>query len=58
MEYLTATLETLKDQHAHLDSEIKNEETHIWKNLMRIEELKKEKLRKKDAILRNNLCTN
>lgn len=52
MEYIDTTLESLKIQHARLDSEIKEEESHVWKNLIRIEQLKKEKLRKKDELLR------
>ena len=53
MEYiLKSTIENLKIQHARLDSEIKEEEAHVWKNLVRIEQLKKEKLRKKDEVLR------
>lgn len=55
MDYLETTLESLKIQHARLDSEIKEEESHVWKNIMRIEQLKKEKLRKKDELLRRNL---
>lgn len=58
MEYINTTLESLLIQHAHLDSEIKEEEAHVWKNLIRIEELKKEKLRKKDEMLRKNLQFN
>ena len=55
MEYINTTLESLKIQHASLDSEIKEEEIHVWKNLIRIEQLKKEKLRKKDELLRRTL---
>lgn len=55
MEYIDTTIESLKIQHARLDSEIKEEESHVWKNLIRIEQLKKEKLRKKDELLRRNL---
>ena len=45
-------VENLRIQHAHLDAVIKEEESHIWKNCIRIEELKKQKLRKKDEMLR------
>ncbi len=55
MEYINATLESLKIQHAQLDSAIKEEEGHVWKNMIRIEQLKKEKLRKKDELLRRIL---
>ena len=55
MEYINTTLESLKIQHASFDSEIKEEERHVWKNLIRIEQLKKEKLRKKDELLRRTL---
>lgn len=49
------TVENLRAEHARLDAIIREEESHIWKNLIRIEELKREKLRKKDEILRT-LC--
>lgn len=49
------TVENLRAEHAHLDAIIREEESHIWKNLIRIEELKREKLRKKDEILRHSL---
>lgn len=55
MEYIETTLESLKLQHAKLDSIIKEEESHIWKNMIKIEQLKKEKLRKKDELLRQTL---
>ena len=55
MEHVNSTLENLKIQHAELDSMIKEEESHIWKNMIRIEQLKKEKLRKKDEMLRRTL---
>ena len=43
------TVENLRAEHARLDAIIREEESHIWKNLIRIEELKREKLRKKDV---------
>ncbi|MFV0626248.1 MAG: DUF465 domain-containing protein [Alphaproteobacteria bacterium] len=49
------TIETLRVKHALLDASIKEEETHIWKNLAKIEELKREKLKQKDQILRMTL---
>ncbi len=50
-----SSLENLKVQHAYLEAAIREEEQHVWKNLIKIEELKKEKLRKKDALLRMSL---
>lgn len=55
MEYSDTTTENLRIRHAALDALIKEEESHVWKNLIRIEELKKEKLRRKDEILRRVL---
>lgn len=55
MEYIDTTMESLKIQHAELDSAIREEESHVWKNMIRIEQLKKEKLRKKDEMLRRTL---
>lgn len=49
------TVENLRAEHTRLDAIIREEESHIWKNLIRIEELKREKLRKKDEILRHSL---
>lgn len=49
---LQTSLENLKVQHAYLDAAIRHEETHVWKNLIKIEELKKQKLKQKDALLR------
>ena len=51
MEVENISLENLRIQHAHLDAVIKEEESHIWKNCIKIEELKKQKLRKKDEIM-------
>ena len=55
MDIENITIESLRIQHAHLDAVIKEEESHVWKNLVKIEELKREKLRKKDELLRRNL---
>ncbi len=49
------SLENLKIQHAYLDAAIRKEEQHVWKNLIKIEELKKQKLKQKDALLRLSL---
>lgn len=46
------TMENLKVQHAYLEVAIHEEEQHVWKNLIKIEELKKQKLQKKDTLLR------
>ncbi len=46
------SMENLKVQHAYLEAVIHEEEQHVWKNLIRIEELKKQKLQKKDMLLR------
>ena len=46
------TMENLKVHHAYLEAAIHEEEQHIWKNLIKIEELKKQKLQKKDTLLR------
>ena len=56
MEVENISLENLRIQHAHLDAVIK-EEDHIWKNCIKIEELKKQKLRKKDEMLRRIMQT-
>ena len=60
MEYMEVdvSIERLKIQHAQLDAAIKEEESCVWKNMIRIEQLKKEKLRKKDELLRKSLQVN
>jgi len=55
METSETTVENPRIGHARLNSLICAEEKHIWKNLIRIEELKREKLRKKEELLRRNL---
>ena len=45
-------LECLKAKHALLDRLAREEERHPWKNYVRIEELKKAKLKEKDKLLR------
>lgn len=49
---LQIQMENLKVQHAYLEAAIRQEEQHIWKNLIKINELKKQKLKQKDALLR------
>lgn len=55
MENNVYDIPTLKSQHAYLDHIIREEESHVWKNLIKIEALKKEKLKKKDELLRARL---
>ncbi len=52
---IQTSLENLKVQHAYLEAVIHEERQHVWKNLIKIEELKKQKLKKKDALLRLSL---
>lgn len=47
MEVENISLENLRIQHAHLDAVIKEEESHIWKNCIKIEELKNKSSEKK-----------
>ena len=54
METIT-TVENLRAELARLVVIFREEESHFWKILIRIEELKREKLRKKDEILRHSL---
>ncbi len=49
---LQIQMENIKVQHAYLEAAIRQEEQHIWKNLVKINELKKQKLKQKDALLR------
>lgn len=60
MEYSITTLETLKLNNKHLDAAIKEEdEGYVWKNLIRIEKLKRQKLREKNTVLRSRIqCSN
>ena len=55
---IQTSLENLKIQHAYLDAAIRREEQYVWKNLIKIEELKKQKLTQTDAILRLSLFSN
>lgn len=52
MEYNVTSFEVLKMDVQLLDAALKEEKEHIWKNLIRIEQLKRDKLKKKDAALR------
>ena len=52
MEHVATTAENLKIRHEMLDALIREEECHVWKNLIRIEQIKKEKRRQKEEILR------
>ena len=52
MEYVKTTLETQKLQNIELSYIIKSKDNHIWKNMVRIEQLKKESFRKKNELLR------
>ena len=52
---IQTSLENLKVQHAYLEAVIHEERQHVWKNLIKIEELKKQKLKQKDALLRLSL---
>ena len=52
------SVENWKIQHDKRDAVIREEEANIWKNMVRIEQLKREKLRKKDEILRKSLQAN
>ncbi len=56
MEDIEIAIDSLRVQHAQLDALIREEENHVWKNLIKIEELKREKLRKKDELLRKSIC--
>ena len=54
MEYsqISVDIKTLQTQHAQLDNAIREEENHIWKDMIKIEQLKKAKLKKKDELLK------
>jgi len=57
MEYNLTSFELLK-MDVRLDRAIKEEETHVWKNLIRIEQLKRQKTKEKNTLLRNRIqCT-
>lgn len=55
MEKADATFETLRIRCAQPDTFTRLEENHVWKNLIRIEELKRENIRKKETLLRQAL---
>ena len=54
MEYIYKTIESVKLKPIKLNPEFK-EDSYIWKNMIKIERIKKEKLRKKDEMLRRIL---
>ena len=51
------TTKDLRFEYVRLDMLTCKEEPHIWKNLIRIEQLKREKLREKNELLRKRLQT-
>ena len=55
---IQTSLENLKVQHAYLEAVIHEERQHVWKNLIKIEKLKKLKLKQKDALLRLSIMQN
>ena len=52
MQQVSLSEKTLKIQHAQLEDAIRIEEEQVWKDVQKIEQLKKEKLKKKDELLR------
>ena len=52
------TTKDLRFEYVRLDMFTCKEEPHIWKNLIRIEQLKREKLREKNELLRKKLQMN
>ena len=56
MEKADAT-QDLRFDHIRLDMLTCKEGPHIWKNLIRIEQIKREKLREKHELLRKKLQT-
>ena len=52
------TAQNMRFEYVRLDMLTCKEEPHIWKNLIRIEQLKREKLREKNELLRKKLQTN
>lgn len=52
------TTKDLRFEYVRLDMLTCKEEPHIWKNLIRIEQLKREKLREKNELLRKKLQMN
>lgn len=55
MECNTTTQETLGFRHAHINVTAKEEEKHVWNSLIRIEQLKRNKQKKKNALLRRSI---
>lgn len=54
MEYNLTSFEILK-MDVRLDTAIKDEEAHVWKNLIRIEQLKRQKTKEKNSLLRDRI---
>ena len=52
------TTKDLRFEYVRLDMLTCKEEPHIWKNLIRIEQLKREKLREKNELLQKKLQMN
>ena len=50
-------VDTLKQEHDKIELALQKEQSYVWKNITKIEKLKKAKLRKKDDILRESLIT-
>lgn len=53
MEYTKATMESLKIQPPKLNT--LSNQNHIWKNMIKIEQLKKQHLQQKELLLRKTL---
>lgn len=59
MENNTMSQVTLGQKHAQINVVTKEEEKHVWNNLIRIEQLKRNKQKKKNALLRRSIqCNN
>lgn len=52
MAYNLTSFEVLKMDVQLLNPALKDEEAHIWKNLIKVEQLKRDLLKKKNATLR------
>ncbi len=52
MEYNLTSFEVLKMDVQLLNARAKEDKTHLWQNLIRIEQLKRNNTQKKDAALR------
>ena len=54
MQYNLTSFEVLK-MDVRLNNAIKDKENHIWKNLIKIEQLKRQKNKEKDSLLRSRI---